>query len=322
MILPLVSIVCPLYKPEEFFLRDLLISIAKQTYSGVEVVFSDDTEDDTAKKIIEKYADGINYIYVKNISGIKGIFGNLNNAIAHSCGELVQIFCQDDVMYPDFIVQQVDALSKYPEAGLVFSQFDVINEQGLIYPLASKYNVRKHWPSFIHQQQAINYLLVYGCMPGNLSPVMVRKNLYVKVRPFDQSFPYMGDFEYWIRASNYCGFAYQVKPNLAVRDHKKQASKTLSLEVYILDKNRIYKALYEKNTLKKSNFFLKCFINQEAGVLQLYLTIRALFTKGVLKKQSLHLLNRSPFNLIISFIFLFLTINGRLKLLSVSNKEI
>lgn len=103
----LVSIVIPIYKPNTTYLRELFQSISNQTYRSFEVLVSDDNDDEQLLKSLFKEFPNVHFKYCRNAKEARGIFNNLNNAITESCGEYIQLFCQDDKMEPSFIDEQV-----------------------------------------------------------------------------------------------------------------------------------------------------------------------------------------------------------------------
>ena len=101
-------------------------------------------------------------------------------------------------------------------------------------------------------KDTINLLFKHGCLPGNLSPVMLPKKTIESIGLFNPEFTYVGDFEYWIRiVENNFGMAVNFSPLLELRHHKDRASISLGKIVWVRDICKCYKKLLEKNTLKK-----------------------------------------------------------------------
>lgn len=314
-----VSIVLPVYNGKAFIV-DAIDSIMNQTYQNFELVISDDSENDHTYQLIKKFPD-TRIRYIKNESGVNGIFGNLNNAIKNSTGELIQIFCQDDVMYGNFLEKQIKNLSQWPEAGMVFCQFDYINATG-IYPLEKRHDIRKSWPEYIHSHSSANYLLAYGCMPGNLSPVMLRRRVLEEIGFFNQDFSYAGDFEYWSRMAGKYSFVYDKVPGLCIRRHNQQASGILGYDKVFKDRQLIYQELLKKQTIQKSNSYLKWYINQEIGAQQLYAVLKnSLLLKGNFF-ELFKIISKQPLNILKSAIMMILTLNGRLRILKLSDSKL
>ena len=90
-----VSIIIPLYNPEESLLRKCLDSALNQTLKEIEVLCIDDGSDDTTKDILNEYSknDSRCKIIPQENSGA-GIARN--NGIKHSNGEYIVFLDADD----------------------------------------------------------------------------------------------------------------------------------------------------------------------------------------------------------------------------------
>ena len=250
---PKISIVIPVYLPTQY-LYEVLQSVREQTYQDYEIVISDDTPDaNAALNIISRFAD-LPVRYMQNESG-KGIFSNLNNAIRNSSGSFIQIFCQDDRMKPHFLEEQLKTFNSFPTAGLVFCGLDEIDEKGNVIPSIPFFTEPiKNWNSFLPKSKAYNYLFVFGCLPRNLSPVMLRKEVIEEIGLFNQAFPFAGDYEYWIRVAERYDFAFNKKSLLFVRSHKQRASNTIGLMKLVPEAAFLYRKTFENNTVSAPEY--------------------------------------------------------------------
>ncbi len=98
---PLVSIVVPMYKVEDY-LPQCLDSILAQTYSNLEVVCVDDGSPDASGRIAEEYTqkDGrIRVVHQQN----KGFSGARNAGLELITGDYVTFVDSDDYLAPDFV---------------------------------------------------------------------------------------------------------------------------------------------------------------------------------------------------------------------------
>lgn len=311
---PLVSVVVPVYKPDHFF-NEMLESILGQTYPNFELILSDDAPLSFPKAVLNKL--GSNKISYLINEGRKGIFPNLNHAIRHAKGDFIQVFCQDDVMYPNCLAEQVKALTAHPSAGMVFADFDTIHYD----TLAKKKNKPPGF-SLTEHQTAINKFVSRGCLPGNLSPVMLRNSAIGQVGVFNEDFVYAGDFEYWVRLSlKGYDYVYNNACLLAVRTHPARASQTLPYTDYVKENSMIYRELLIHQTINKSPWKIKAYINEKNGI--------RLF-KGLLKRtktgrqsvfSNMRLLNQPPFNLFLIMSLLLFSLNGRLKLFLIDEEK-
>lgn len=316
--LPLVSIVCPIYKPNYQFFTEMLKSINNQTYPQIEIIISND-ENIEELQILREVKHPLTY--VKNCTGKHGIFANLNNAIRFCKGRFVQVLCQDDIMYPSMIANLAKKLDMHAGAGMIFSQFDYADENGNIKNLESRYSIRQRWMAEMPAKKGINYFLAFGCMPGNLSSVMLTKEVFAKCGFFNQSYPYAGDFEFWVRIAEHYDILYIKESNLAIRRHNAQASKTIKFNQLMNDRRRIYTTLLKKNTIEKSKRYLLWYVNQEVGVQQLFYVLKHwkyFFEKG----NTPSMLNAYPVSFFKSLILLLTTFNGRIRIFNLHPEEL
>ena len=121
-----VSVCIPTYNGA----RDIaatLDCIKAQTYDNIEIIVTDDcSADDTLKIITEKYPDVLVH---KNETRL-GLTGNWNRSTSLATGKYIKIMGQDDILDPDSIRLQVEALEKHPNAVLCIGESDVINVGG------------------------------------------------------------------------------------------------------------------------------------------------------------------------------------------------
>jgi glycosyltransferase involved in cell wall biosynthesis len=91
---PFISVCIPSYKRLNYLQR-LLDSIVTQTYRNVEVIVSDDSNDDSVENLITAYSGKLLIRYYKN-NPAKGTPANWNAAIARAEGEWIKLMHDDD----------------------------------------------------------------------------------------------------------------------------------------------------------------------------------------------------------------------------------
>ena len=278
--LPLVSIVLPVYKPELEYFKSAIESIERQDYQNYEVILSDDGHSlvDIMKDVFPVFLQRSNVIVVEN-KGPKGIFSNINNALKYASGDLFQLFSQDDVMNDTLISQQVDTMRLNPKVGMVFCDFEVIDERGVTMIKGINYTFRRNSDLVISTSEAPALFLEYGCLPGNISPVMIRNDAFKITGPFNQELPYAGDFDYWIRLSRNYAVYYRQGVGLQVRRHLSQASQTIPNTQLLIDLVEIYKRLLEMIPSRIKGIEIRR-INRRVGAAFLHDTLM-----GVIRNQ-------------------------------------
>lgn len=114
---PLVSILIPAYNAEEW-LADTLRSAIAQTWDRKEIIVVDDgSRDDTAALARSFEAEGVTVFSQKN----QGAASARNQAFALSHGDYIQWLDADDLLAPDKIQRQMQALGPAPDRKILVS---------------------------------------------------------------------------------------------------------------------------------------------------------------------------------------------------------
>ena len=123
---PLVSIIMPCYRKEQY-IAETLASVEAQTHSEWELILIDDSSpDDTtgaARRYIESHnwpAEKAIYLHQEN----QGPSAARNNGILHSHGKYILPLDPDDTIEPTYIGRCVAILENQPEIKLVYCEAD------------------------------------------------------------------------------------------------------------------------------------------------------------------------------------------------------
>lgn len=115
-----VSVLMPVYKTNEEYLREAIESILSQTFTDFEFLILDDCPEDDREKVVKSYHDD-RIKYVKNSTNL-GISQSRNKLIEMSVGEYLAVFDHDDVSMPERLEKEVKILDNHPEIGVVSCQ--------------------------------------------------------------------------------------------------------------------------------------------------------------------------------------------------------
>jgi len=85
-------------------IENFLISLKNQTYKNFELIVIDQNEDDKAYKIIKKFENDINIIYLK--VNFKGLSKARNYGLNYASGQIIA-FPDDDCEYPNDLLENV-----------------------------------------------------------------------------------------------------------------------------------------------------------------------------------------------------------------------
>jgi glycosyltransferase involved in cell wall biosynthesis len=134
----------------ETFLSEQLESILAQTVLPDELIVCDDASIDATVDVLrtfkEKSPFPVTIIVNKSTAGV---CKNFENAIGHCSGDVIVFADQDDIWQPFKIESMIAAFHSNPHCGYVFSNADLVDEQG-------RYIGRDLWKSigFDKRQQA------------------------------------------------------------------------------------------------------------------------------------------------------------------------
>jgi GT2 family glycosyltransferase len=163
---PLISILLPVYNTEEIWLRRCLDSVMAQLYPHWELCIADDGSTLThIRRVLEEYRDRDRRIRVifREVNG--HISAASNSALSLAAGEYVALLDHDDELAPDALYEIASLVLRQPEADMIYSDEDKIDEKG-----------RRHSPFFKPDWSPDTLLsLMYTCHLGAYRTKLVRR---------------------------------------------------------------------------------------------------------------------------------------------------
>ena len=128
---PLISVVIPTYNPDLEHLRAAIDSALNQIHMQVEVCIADDASTRPAvRALIEDFAkrdSRVKYVFRERNGHISAAS---NSALELATGEFVALLDQDDLLTDFALAAVARAIEQHPEAGLIYSDEDKINDSG------------------------------------------------------------------------------------------------------------------------------------------------------------------------------------------------
>lgn len=121
-IMPKVSVLMPVYKTKEAYLREAIESILNQSFTDFEFLILDDCPEDNREEIVKSYHDA-RIKYSKNEHNL-GITPSRNKLIGMAKGEYLAVFDHDDISLPERLEKEVAYLDAHPEVGVVSSSIE------------------------------------------------------------------------------------------------------------------------------------------------------------------------------------------------------
>ena len=114
---PKVSVLMPIYKTDEQFLKEAIESVLAQTFTNFELLILDDCPEDTRENLVKSFKDKrIKYIKSNENSGIARARNKLINMAK---GNYLAVMDHDDISLPTRFEKQVTALDEDPNIGVV-----------------------------------------------------------------------------------------------------------------------------------------------------------------------------------------------------------
>ena len=156
---PLLSVVMPVYNTDERWLRAAIESVRHQLYDNWELCIADDCSTKTrVHDVLRELAAEEPRIKVHFRSVNGHISAASNSALALASGEFIVLLDHDDVLPRHALIAVVYELNRHPDADLVYSDEDKIDQHGRRFAPYFK----SDWnPELFYGQNMISHLGVY-----------------------------------------------------------------------------------------------------------------------------------------------------------------
>ena len=222
--LPLVSILMPTHERPEFFKLALESALA-QTYRHIEIIISDNSEDDRTEELMKAYAtdERIHYTHDAGLSAMQ----NWLQPLERARGEYFSYLFDDDLYAPEKIERMADVLSMEDGIAFVTSHRCAIDEEGnIVADLAID-------PLPVEETSRIpGELAIYGLLEkqanfiGEYTTVLLPRSARETVREVLTEEPRSAllDVECWMRLLEHGDLLYIVDTLSYFRKHDGQSS--------------------------------------------------------------------------------------------------
>jgi GT2 family glycosyltransferase len=128
---PLVSVIVPVYNPTLDHLKRCLDSVLGQEYPHWQLCIADDASTDPAvSTLLADYAEQHRRVHVVTRESNGHICAASNSALALAEGEYIALLDHDDCLAQEALLEMVVALNQQPQARLLYSDEDKLDERG------------------------------------------------------------------------------------------------------------------------------------------------------------------------------------------------
>jgi GT2 family glycosyltransferase len=158
-LLPTFSIIMPVYNVKEIWLRKAIESVTSQIYPKWELCIADDASPSPhIRTVLLDYAKTDPRIKVIFRDKNGGISAASNSALELATGEYIALLDNDDELSLNALLENARLINLHPEADLIYSDEDKINEVGKRFDAFFKPN----WsPDYFHGCMYLGHLCVY-----------------------------------------------------------------------------------------------------------------------------------------------------------------
>lgn len=208
---PRVSVVLPTYNQAEY-LPQALDSILNQTWSDYELIVVNDGSTDDTPYILDEYQKrhGFTVIHQDN----QKLPRALNTGFRLARGQYLTWTSSDNVMLPHMLETLVDALDRNPQVGLVYADWEVIDEHGAVIGVVQTFDFDRY---LLMRTNYINACFLY------------RRACQDAVGLYDPEYIYAEDWEYWLRISRSFEMMRVTQVLYQFRIHSSSLTKTVVL---------------------------------------------------------------------------------------------
>jgi glycosyltransferase involved in cell wall biosynthesis len=237
-----VSVVIPVFNSAKY-IRQAIESALAQTGVTFEILVADNASTDNTMDIVSEYA-GHPLVRIFQNGKNLGMFGNLNRLVHEATSPLIKILCADDWLLPGCLAAQVGFMRARPQ--LAFSR--CVHEGGWEgYYMKPGAKPVRELPIEINPPAGTLAFATFGCICGNLTDVIMRREAVLRHGGFDPELPFAGDYDMWSRIAEHEPFGLQNEELVHLRDHEEQASVTLNRKnELVAQTNMILSRLYSK----------------------------------------------------------------------------
>lgn len=207
---PLISVCIPAYKNADF-IGATIESVLGQTYRNLEIIITDDRSPDDTVSVAKRFPDPRIRLF-ENETNL-GVGGNWNRALSCATGKYIKLMGADDLIYPECIQRQVEALENPSHANVVLAvcNSEVVNPSGKVV-MRRRFRFRN---GVAKGKNLIGKCVRWGTnLVGEPVVGLFKREVLARSGMYDPSNPYWLDVIFWAELLKY-GDAFMDQNRLA-----------------------------------------------------------------------------------------------------------
>lgn len=220
---PKISIVVPLYKTPENYLREFVQSVQAQTYKNWELCFSDGSgKDSPIEGVLNELTHKDPRIRVVYTGEQLQISENTNEALKIAAGDFIAFSDHDDLLAPDALYECVKALNEDRSIELLYTDEDKVDMKG------NKFFMPHFKPDFnIDLLRSINYICHL---------FVVKREILEQVGMLNPEFDGAQDYDFVLRCVEKSEHIHHIPKILYHwRAHKDSTAENMETKEYALE---------------------------------------------------------------------------------------
>ena len=282
----LVSLLIPTYNRAEF-LGDALDSALAQDYDNLEIIVHDDASTDSTPELLAGYSDP--RLRIIRTEDNHGMLPGWNYIVGEAKGDYIKFLASDDLLEPTCVSELVAAALKHPNAALITSQRQFIDESGELVRIVGFGEKDQVVDGRDHAHWILTNLRAN--LIGEPTATLYPRRLVKLVGEYDPTFSQFADFEYWIRLLEHGDLVYIHKSLCSFRLHEGSSTSAAQrdgrfiTEIFTLI-NKYYDSSHFQEVFSLSNQDRKDVTRQKT--LDTLKNIKDLFSYGDIKRSRVY----------------------------------
>ncbi len=257
---PAVSICLPCLNTARF-LPACLKSIVAQTLVDWELIICDGFSSDGSWEILNHFA-----LHTPNCIAFQSrasLYDAWNQCIARASGEYIYIATSDDLVDPRALQLMSAALNDHPDCGICQISLCYIDEHGDLLDSTQQWatgRLSAYLPEFTTATQKRTaphdgvLMAAFHTVYESINQLLVRREVFQRVGPFDSGFGSVGDYEWGMRVGLVENCLFLAGPSAYWRKHPDQVTQPAFTEAErLLALTMTRTAFRRAKTLKPSN---------------------------------------------------------------------
>ncbi|XHX77981.1 MAG: CHAT domain-containing protein [Stenomitos frigidus ULC029] len=225
---PLISLVMTTYNRERY-VGAAIESVLQQTFTDFELLLWDDGSNDRSVTIADSFARRDRRVRVV-VAAHRGRVAALQAAIAHTTGTYLGWVDSDDLLAPTALEQTVQTLNEQPQAGMVYTDYLDMDEQGVVIQYGQRCGI-----PYSKERLLLDFMTFHFRL--------MRRSVFDQVGGINGALDYAEDYDLCLRLSEVTEIRRVREPLYYYRNHAGSASQQWRLEQVLRSKAAIAQAL-------------------------------------------------------------------------------